>query len=411
MRIGGLLLAVLGLPLPAATAAAERTPESVAGLVARYEVDGLRRLAHDAAVETWVDASGNGHDLVFGGVGLAARLRAQRLAGRPVVEVRKRGTYAVREPFELADHTIFLVLRSEWSDRALFADEGRPTHGVLLFDQSRSHLHRTGGVGTDGVAYAGGIERDGEFGITVLARESGRLRAFVDGVEVSSGDRDAEKLRVGTFFRLEYGPFVDRDGAGLELAELLFYERFLPREERESVTRFLARRWGLSDRLGSDAALADRLDELRDDPQAEIVWLGTDAGVDLNRFEDLPAVAWTRPRRVGGPFAHEAGEAATRIRCTRDATLARVHVALGLKAQAPGLDVRVLLLKNGTDYHDQDATSGVLDAGGEAVTVVRLDATLLLDAGDWIEVVGQGVGAAGEARLVPERTLFVASAR
>lgn len=415
MRAGplGALALACALGLLAAGAPVERrSPEAIDGLVARYEASALHSLADDSKVETWPDSSGHGHDLVFDGSGLPARFVTQGLGKKAIVKPQKNGAYRVSAPFDLDDHTIFLVYRSGHDERVLFSSEQRPMLGVVLQDASKRHLYRSGGVGTQMVPYTRAITTGGEFGVTVLAREGGRLRAFVNEDDVSSAADIADVFRVGKLFQIVYSQFVDRDGLGLELAELLFYDRFLDRAERDSVTAYLIDRYGLRDRIRREETLKDRLGALHDDKGARLTWLGTESADDLNRFDEVAAVSWTRRERVDPPFGHKPGELATRIECTRDATLVRVYLSLPLSAAHSGSNVRVLLLKNGATYLEDGTVSGPF--GGEGVganATVELETTILMDAGDFVEVVAQGIGEPGEVRLLPERALFVAEAR
>jgi hypothetical protein len=407
------LVALLMCFFAGTTPAQEPNPDSIAGLVARYESRTLHgHLANDGKVEAWNDSSGNGHDLTYGGKGLRGLFRTRRANGKPVVELQKRGFYLVREPFELDDHTIFIVSRTGGGDRALLRSDTKSSRGIVLYAKRRQHLLRTGGVGAWAAPYTSRAEPSGEFDVTVLAREAGRLRAYVNGIEVSSGEHLAEPLRVGAFFQIVYSQHVDKDAQGLEIAEMLFYERFLSRKERESVTARLTSTYGLEERMSEEASLKSRLAEIRNAEGAELVWLGTESVTDLNRFDDVAAVPWTVRERVDAPFENRPGELSTRIGCKRDGTLIRIHLSLELEAANPGSSVRVLLLRNGADYLEDDAVSGAFGGDGEAGrATVELETTVFLDAGDWVEVIGEGYGAEGEVRVVPGRALFVAESR
>ena len=113
------------------------SPDQVEGLVARYEV-GSRGLGRDrqADVGTWYDSSGNGFDLLLEQDGDPAIRRALRLNQQATIEPRK-GAYDVREPFELQDHTIFVVVGTGSIDRALFSSDADPTRGVALYVMGR----------------------------------------------------------------------------------------------------------------------------------------------------------------------------------------------------------------------------------------------------------------------------------
>lgn len=381
-------------------------PDSVPGLVARYEVESLHlRTAGGSQVERWSDSSGNGHDLTFEGAGLAALFRTLRLNKLPTVEVQKNGSYLVESPFELGDYTIFLVYRSAFGERALLSSDLQPTHGIMLHVNGKQFLYRAGGVGAAATAYTSQAPRSDAFRVAALGREAGRLRAFLDGVDISSGDIAGETLRVGRMFHVSYSQFVDMDGQGIDVAEMLFFDRFLAAGERSLVSRFLAERYGLAENMRDAEPLKRRLDALRANHAVAALWLATDSQVDLNRIDGVVAVPWTTEERVDAPLGHAVAPDHTRITCARDGTSVRVYVRLGLAAAAAGPGLRLLLLKNGREYQADDAASGRLEAGP---ATVELETTLYLDTGDWIEAVTIANGEPGEVRLDPQSTLLVA---
>jgi hypothetical protein len=76
----------------------------------------------------------------------------------------------------------------------------------------------------------------------------------------------------------------------------------------------------------------------------------------------------------------------------------------------PGSNIRVFLLRNGTDYLDDHAESGEFGGADNGLTTVELETTAFLDNGDYLEVIAEGVGAEGEVLLVPDESLFFAHA-
>jgi len=372
------------------------SPDQVEGLVARYEVGsgGLGR-TRQADVGTWYDSSGNGFDLLLEQDGDPAIRRALRLNQQATIEARK-GAYDVREPFELQDHTIFVVVGTGSIDRALFSSDADPTRGVALYVMGRNHVLRAGAL----IPYTTPERRAAGFHVITLGRQAGLLRAFLDGDEVSSGESTFEPLRVGRFFHLDYDSKISKDGAGLEIGEMLFYDRFLARAERDAVTRYLAERFGLLKET-----------EPEDEADLPVARLRTEKAIDLNVFDSVAVISWTAQEQLQSPFQHDPGEIPSHIRCAGGGTRVRVHLSLGLSAPNPASNVRVLLLKNGTDYLEDDAVSGEFGGKGDAATAtIELETSVVLGDGDWVEVVAQGIGAEGEVLLVPDQTLLVVHA-
>ena len=282
---------------------------------------------------------------------------------------------------------------------------------VVLFEQGHNHVVRAGGVGTTPIPYTTLVTRTTAFDITVLARDAGRMHAFTNGEMVSSGKELATPLRVGRFFHLDFSQHVDRDGMGLEIAEMIFYDRYLPRVDREAVTRYLIERYGLQQRIARQDTLKHQLDYLRAQEDAPVALLGTEESIELNVFDDVAAVPWTLPDRTSPPFVHKPDdESATQIRCGSEGTLVRIYLSLRMWAGSPGSKIRVFLLRNGTDYLADHAESGEFGGPDNGLTTVELETTAFLDSGDYLEVITEGVGAEGEVLLVPDESLFFAHA-
>ena len=89
---------------------AQSRPDELEGLVAWYTVDSLHReLRDEMPVKVWKDSSGNGHDLTDDANGSTTVFHTVALNGKPLVEVGRLNSHSVADPFELKDHTIFLV--------------------------------------------------------------------------------------------------------------------------------------------------------------------------------------------------------------------------------------------------------------------------------------------------------------
>ena len=107
-----LLLLLLPAGLGPAAVADSFDPKRVEGLEAWYRAD-APELQEGAVVSVWPDASGNGHDLVDDGNGRNAVCQALQINELPAVRIDKANSHSVTEPFELGDHTIFVVFRSD----------------------------------------------------------------------------------------------------------------------------------------------------------------------------------------------------------------------------------------------------------------------------------------------------------
>ena len=118
-------------------------PQEIPGLEAWYDAEILhRRMRNGAKVLGWEDASGNGHGLVFDGESEPATFNTLQLNERPVVHIRRSNSYAVTRPFDLEDHTIFLVYATSSAERALFRSDTDEKHGVLLHHRDRAVARR-----------------------------------------------------------------------------------------------------------------------------------------------------------------------------------------------------------------------------------------------------------------------------
>jgi hypothetical protein len=375
-------------------------PGDVAGLVAWYDAGELvARLRDGSTVGTWRDASGRGHDLVADESGNSAVLHDKRLNQKPVVHVGKLGSYKVTDPFDLLDHTIFLVYRAGYTQRALLCSDADPFAGIVLRAEGGLDQLRAGQA-----AHAYGTPSDarGAYTLTILARQAGRLRSFVNGVERSSGAQCEDVLRVGKFFHIALTTRVEVDGESLGIAEMAFYDRYLTDLERGDLSAHLAQKYGI--RLEAEAP------EERERPERARLqaWLSTATEVDLNG--SAVPVPWTAPEKVEAPFRHDPKTASTKLHCTRDGTRVRLWVSLPLWSAEPGVALRILVLKNERQYHDEEVASGEFGGPERRATLVELATTLALDAGDSIEIIASRAGGEGRVTLEPSRAVLAALA-
>ena len=127
------------------TVAQPLPPDEIAGLVAWYDARTLYdKLRDGETVDRWSDASGNGHDLVEEGNGVASHFRTLRINEKPAIKIGKRSSFAVTAPFELHDHTIFLVYRSIAPSLGLFSALKNGQLGVVIAKEMQHHVIHAG---------------------------------------------------------------------------------------------------------------------------------------------------------------------------------------------------------------------------------------------------------------------------
>lgn len=380
-------------------------PNEFEGLEAWYRVEFSEKdLGEKGSVNSWPDSSGNGHDLTRDGENRAGVWRAEGLNARPVVDIDV-GSFLVKSPFELEDHTIFLVARSKYGDQALFRGADAWGRGVVLLQDGRRHAIRTGGVGTESLPYSELLGRQLDFALIVLGRSNRVLRSWIDGADLSSWIRTEEPLEVGALFHIEMSQFVDRNGKGLDVAELLFYNRYLDEEERLAVSAHLAAKYGLRLREGVALTLAERMRRLAGDKKSKLAWLLPDDAGNLNVSKDDHGhkIVWAGDSRKGGPFRHEVGEHGSRIYCTADGTSVYLYLSLPLVPEGKGASLRVFVLLNNQEYHEEWVETPVLGGSGPLeFDTLELETELTLNSGDYIEVIVFQDAAPGAVKLGPD---------
>jgi hypothetical protein len=412
-----MLLAALSAP---AAAAAGELAREIPGLVAWYTAETLHDIVADGEpVPVWPDASGHGHDLVGQQEGQPAIFRLKQLNERAVVTIGRLNSYTVTAPFELGDHTIFLVLSATLTNRALFCSDLDRTLGVLL-RRDDTHRFQNGGVARGQlVSYTGRIPPGPAFGVTVLGRQEGELHAFVDGEDLSSRKYLPTPVRVGRFFAIEHTRQASTDGAGLVIAEMLFYDRFLAAEERQKLTRHLGEKYGILAREAPQASPPPPV--LLDPAKIALRATLTSAGPFNVGPRSAPlAIPWEPRGTVSPPLARDPDHP-TRIVAAADGTA--VQLLVRLEVVAPGRappSVRVAMLRNNREYvHDAAAVESFQRWGEGFKGAARLETVVALEAGDYVEIVpylGDGPAApadgGGEAlRAVIEAGAAVLEAR
>jgi hypothetical protein len=402
------LLFITGLLVTAGPAAHAETitPDTIGGLTAWYRASDLG-LNTGAKVGTWPDASENGHDLVDDATGLHATYDAVQANNHPAVVIRKGNSHSVTNPFELADHTIFVVFRTRLSGRALFRSDADEFSGVVLrADELHDRLVYSSGQGLN---YGSVQEPSRSFGITTLGRQAGLLYSFVNGVDVSAGAEYEGTVRVGKFFHLTHTRFSKADGDGLSIAEMIFYNRFLSDQELAQVTRYLAESYEIELGAALEGEEAAEYVEVVAAP-ASLAQLSTTIKTNVN--EAMVAVPWDRQDELDPPFRHDAKESNTRLICDSDETRVRLHVSLPLSADVDGVNIRLLFRVNGALFLRGEGRTGPFGGpGGAGKASVAAEVLTTLNAGDYVEVVALRAGAAGMVTIDPDEAVFIAEVK
>jgi hypothetical protein len=399
------LLSALG----AATAAA---PDQINGLEAWYRADALQQsLSRDNPVSTWPDASGNGHDLTDDKNGLPALYAPMQVNNLPVIRVQKGSKYSVASPFELGDHTIFVVYRADNAGRAFFRSNSDKFHGVILRAEGKwDQLQISAPIQTKN--YGSSTQPGRAFGITVLARQSDLLMTFLNGVDISAGAEYPGVMVVGKFFRIDHNRYAKSDGEGLRIAEMLFYNRYLTGAERESVTRYLSDKYALE---------IEKHEEVTEEVQRQAGTVVTYEGTSLaqlstnsraNINEGAAVVAWDVEDALDSPFEHGSGANNSRLICTNDSTRVRLYVSLPVSTTIEGAHIRVLFRINGSGYMRGEGRSGIFGrAGATDKRTVYSEVVTTLNADDYIEVVVLREGAEGEVTIDSSAAIFIAEVK
>jgi len=402
--------ALLILGCGAAPAIAEE-PEDYAGLTAWYRIDTLHRNHNDGElVLEWPDSSGKGHRLLARAGGVRAIFQTRQLNLEPVVQIRANTAYEVERPFELLDHTIFLVYETSLTRRALFYDDTDDHRGLILFDAQRYHRY----VSKDPektVSYSGKAAPRRGFSITVLARGHGILSCRVNGGDLSSGARFEPAIRVGGFFFVRPTVGGRGDADGLRVAEMIFYDRQLNDKEIAGVTAYLSSKYAI------DVAAPEPAPGIVEPPasiaqdflpaQEEArVWLGTRTEADVNPRAFV--IPWQSQLELDSPFRHDPGEeTSSRLICTQDGTRVELFVRLPVRTVAEDARVQLLILKNGEEYLDEYGDSGPITGTNPKWATIDFKTTLELNAGDFIEIVVRGIGERGHVSIAPHHAALV----
>lgn len=399
-------VATLLAVIQATALAAQSRPDEIEGLVAWYTVDSLHRELRDLEpVKVWKDSSENGHNLIDDANGVTAVFHTVHLNGKPLVEVGRLNSYSVSDPFELQDHTIFLVCSVGTPLRALFRSDTDEKAGLILSQDGTRNLYQSG-KHQRLTSYNSATDLPAGFHVSVLARESDALRSFVNGRDLSSDSDLDGPVRVGKFFQLQRTQFVGIDGGGLRIAEMVFYDRYLEDVERDAVTRYLAAEYGIELQPEPPEPHTPSVP----DPQTVQAWLSTSSAVNLN--QQTVALEWDRDVKIDPPFRRTLDAGKSELYCTNRRARVRLFVRLPMATAEPQARVRVLILKNGQEYHSVDRVSEPFQGSTGALTAtVQFATTVTMKAGDYVEVVTVRDGADGPVTLVPGQAVWTAEAR
>jgi hypothetical protein len=385
------------------TAAAEPlSPDRVPGLAAWYDLEPVHRRAHDGmALVRWADRSENGRDLLSVREQAPAVFRTKVLNEKPAVSIHRATRLDVSEPFELYDHTIFLVYSAEYSKRALLSSDEDDRSGIVIEDESKFHYLQHGGA-----AYR--YNRFGspspDFKIAMLGRELGSLRADADGLDVSSGREIATPLRVGRLFEIRHTRFVTSDGEGLLVAEMIFFDRYLKRAEREGVMQYLADKYALP---LYESPTAEPEETAKEIDEAAVRVDASNRG-DLSVNDGLVALPWDFIARSDEPFRFGSGEESSRIYSMVDGARIRVTVRLRLRSKVEGAELRLLFQINRETWVEPDAFNDPFEgAGADKSADLQLQAEMTLDDGDFFEVITTREGAEGPVRVQAREALLI----
>jgi hypothetical protein len=389
-------------------------PDSISGLVAWYSADSMQKsLSRGDSVSTWADLSGNGHDLTADRKGLPALFTPQQVNGLPAVQVRKGESYTVAAPFELGEHTIFLVYRADAPGRVLFRSKTDKLQGVILRAEGNTdQLQTSSPIQTTN--YGTTTLQRGKFGVTVLGREAGFLKAFINGTDVSVGAEFPGVMDVGKFFHLDHSQYAKSDGDGLRIAEMIFYNRYLSGGEREVVTRYLSDKYAIDverheETTAAAAAAAAASGAVMEFLGVGLAQLSTNSKADING--GMAVIEWDLVDVLDPPFQHDI-TMASRLVCGQDGTRVRLYVSLPLSSTVPGANIRIMFMMNGSSYQRGEGRSGPFGGpGAEGKRTVRAEVIVSMNRGDYIEILALREGAEGPVTIDQSMAVFIAETR
>jgi hypothetical protein len=381
-------------------------PDQISGLVAWYRAASLG-LRTDEPVELWKDDSGNGHDLTSDNNGLPALYQASALNGSSIVFVRNLNSYSVTAPFDLVDHTIFLVYAPGGRDAALLRSDTSNYSGILLraagqFEELRQNARES-------FAYGSPTPLVRQFGCTVLGRQSGSLKSFVNGTDVSADSTSTAILRVGKFFDLHQTRAIHKSGDQLRIAEMIFFDRYLTDEERNGLTAYLVGRYSLESVSvsGQETAAGELTEVVR---YSLLAQLSTTFPSNVN--DATVTVPWDVVDELDVPFAHDRSNHPTRLLCTQDDVRVRLYVSLPLVSSIADAGIRLVFRVNGERQLRGEARSTPFSGNPPILrSEVDVEVITVMNEGDYVEVVVAQDGADGEVKILPGQAVLIAEVK
>ena len=396
------MLLVASLPVAAETL----KPDQVDGLTAWYDLGPVHRRAREGMqIARWPDSSGNGHDLVSARED-APVFRTKAVNGMPAISVRRANRLDVTDPFELGDHTIFLVYDTKLSKRALFSSDIDDNLGLVVADKGQFHYLQNGKNGGFRYNRLGSPAKG--FRIATLGRERGSLRSFVNGVDLSSGLPIATPLRVSRLFELRHTRFVVSDGDGMSIAEMIFFDRYLSAAEQLGILQYLSDKYSLPLEDNPVAGTEQRAENEVGEIDSARVRVHASNRTDLVVNDEIVAIPWDFIARSDEPFHFGSGNENTRVYCRADGARLRVTATLPLHSKVVDAQLRLLLQVNRADYLEEDAVSDPFQGQGVAKSSqVRLQTELTMNEGDFFEVISTREATPGLMRVLASEALLI----
>jgi len=385
-------------------------PDKVDGLVAWYSISSLHQSLRDQEHMTaWKDWSEKGHDLTDQGLGLPSVFYTLQVNDKPTVVIGKASSFSVAEPFDLQDHTIFVVSRSGRPSRALFRSDKTLTVGVVLRVENERHLLQHGSA-FEVTPYNQPLQMTAAYNISTLGRQDATLKCFIDGSDVSSNASYGDPIRVGKFFLIAHSRYSHSDARGLHVSEMIFYDRYLSHDERAGVTSYLSRKYAIDVLEEEEVIEAAPVEVVEEEPEvveialpsqaAARAWFGTTSAENVN--ETVYLVPWDVRQKLEPPFRQDSRYPESRIYID-GAGRVEITVRLTLTTRELDTDLRLLILKNSVDYLPGEVSTGPMGLATEmGRATLTLSNTVDLAGGDYFEVVISRAAAEGEVLIEPE---------
>jgi len=408
LLVAVLAIACLFSPSPGPVLGNVFQPGDVEGLEAWWRADSLTAsLDNGDKVVVWKDQAEHEHDLTSA-TGVAPDFYENQINGKPIVYVRK-GAMSMATPFSMQEHTIFVVYKAEGGARKAFFHGASDSHGILLRRLEQTlDTYQSGDTNPGNqMNYGTPTPAAPDYRITVLAREKSRLRSWFNGEDVSSNTEFPDSIPVNGFFFLKQTTAVKSMGNGLGIAEMLFYDRYLPHMERESVTQYLSGKYGIP------VVSSAREVEVVDFPVAmslSLAQLSTTTKVNIN--DTAVAIPWDIQDELDSPFRHDPATNNTQLFCAQDGIRVRLYVSLPLTASVADVGIRVLFRLNGATFlRGEGRSCHIRTTDDQHRGWLSAEVITRLSAGDYVEVVTLREGAKGTVTIDAGAAVFIAEVK